>query len=70
MTKKSNVSEKEAALKTADPLMKDVSDPIEAALEPSAPKKVRFPRLKKFNEKRELNTTKFTLSSGPKDLQF
>jgi len=60
MTKKSNVSEKEAALKTADPLMKDVNDPIEAALEPSAPKKVRFPRLKKFNEKRELNTTKFS----------
>ena len=57
MAKKSPVSEKETAVKAADKLMKDVNDPIEAALEPEAPKKVRFPRLKKFNEKREQNIT-------------
>ena len=58
MIKKSTVSKTNTAAETADTTMKDVKDPIEAAIEPASPKKTRFPRLKKFNEKRELNTEK------------
>ncbi|MDD7516396.1 LTA synthase family protein [Ruminococcus flavefaciens] len=60
MTKKSNNGTVLSEEKTESTLMRDVSDPIEAAIAPSEPKKTRFPKLKKFNELRDKNTTKYS----------
>lgn len=59
MAKKEIKSNKNDVKSTSLKLNKDIQDPIEAAIETKAEKKPRFPKLKKFNEKRELNTEKF-----------
>ncbi len=60
MTKKSNNGAVLNEEKTESTYMRDVTDPIEAAIALSKPKKSRFPRLKKFNERRDNNTTKYS----------
>ena len=58
MAKKTTNSASNSAVKTEEALLKDIKDPIEAAIEPAEEKKPRFPKLKKFNEKREENSVK------------
>ena len=62
MPKKSIVSTRKNEIKKDETLIKDSADPIEAALESvetKENKKIRFPKLHKFNEKRERNTEKY-----------
>ncbi len=60
MAKKTINSAPDSAVKTEEALIKDVQDPIEAAITPAEEKKPRFPKLKKFNEKREKNSVKYS----------
>ena len=60
MSKKTIIEAQKSAADAGNALMKDVNDPIEAALQPSDEKKVRFPKLKRFNEKRESNSKKYS----------
>ena len=59
MAKEPVMSKKNADKKASSQLTEDIHDPIEAAIETESEKKPRFPRLKKFNEKRESNTEKY-----------
>ena len=54
MNKKTTQSAAGTAVKTEDALLNEVKDPIEAAIENAEEKKPRFPRLKKYNEKRKI----------------
>ena len=60
MNKKTTQSAAGTAVKTEEALINDVKDPIEAAIETAEEKKPRFPKLKKFNEKREANSSKYS----------
>ena len=59
MKKNTNANVSETAVKTEKTFMRDVSDPIEAALEPADNSKEHFSGIKKFNAKRRENTTKY-----------
>ena len=60
MSKKSTINAQKAQTEHDNTVMKDIKDPIEAAISPAEEKKPRFPKLKKFNEKREANSTKYS----------
>ena len=60
MSKKQTVDVQMPSAGTEKAVMRDVKDPIEAAIEPKAEPKVRFPKLKKFNDKREVNSEKYS----------
>ncbi|MCR4795394.1 MAG: LTA synthase family protein [Ruminococcus sp.] len=60
MPKNSIKSPSDSAVKTEETIINKVKDPIEAAIEPAEEKKTRFPRLKRFNEKREANSLKYS----------
>lgn len=60
MSKKTIIDAQKPETNAEKALMKDVTDPIEAAIQPSEEKKARFPKLKRFNEKREDNAKKYS----------
>ena len=60
MSKKSKMSIKESVNGTENKMLKNAADPIEAALAPAEEKKTRFPKLKRFNVKRDENSTKYS----------
>ena len=60
MKNKSKMNAEQSAVKTAKAVMKDINDPKTTSLEAVAEKKIHFRRLKRFNQKREENTTKYS----------
>lgn len=60
MSKKQTVNVQKTSTDAEKAVMQDVKDPIEAAMSPKEEKKVRFPKLKKFNDKREVNSEKYS----------
>lgn len=59
MAKKPKNSAENHAVKNEKKAVGNINDPIAAALEPAAEKKPIFPRLKKFNERRNKNSEKY-----------
>ena len=60
MEKKSAISAETSAVKTDKILMADVNSKIEAPEAAGLEKKVHFKKLKKFNEKRAANSSKYS----------
>ena len=59
MKKKINVNVDVSDEKDKKTFIKDINDPIEAAIEPKSEGKEHFSRFRRFNQKREENTAKY-----------